>query len=68
MLRSQRAVDISIAIMRTFVRLREILATNEELARRVARHDRRIEELFKHVKALLKPPDRPKKQPIGFDP
>ena len=39
-LRSKRAVEVNIAIMRTFVRLRQILATNEKLARKVARHDR----------------------------
>lgn len=67
-LRSKRAVEVNIAIMRTFVRLRRILATNEELARKVAQHDREIEALFKHVKALLQPPDPPKKPPIGFVP
>ena len=66
-LRSKRAVEVNIAIMRTFVRLRQVLATNEDLARRVARHDRQIELLFKHVKALLKPPDPTKKRPIGFE-
>ena len=66
-LRSQRAVQVSVAIVRTFVRLRQILAANEGLARRVARHDQQIAELFRHVKALLKPPDPCKKQPIGFD-
>ncbi|MCP4657063.1 MAG: ORF6N domain-containing protein [bacterium] len=67
-LRSKRAVEVNIAIMRTFVRLRQILATNEELARKVAQHDRKIEVLFEHVKALLAPPDPPKRHPIGFVP
>lgn len=67
-LRSRRAVEVSIAIMRTFVLLRQILATNEELARQVALHDQKIEVLFTHVKALLAPPDPPKKPPIGFVP
>jgi hypothetical protein len=65
-LRSKRAVAINVAIMRTFVRLREILATHEELARKVAQHDRQITALFEHVKALLEPPPPPKKPPIGF--
>ncbi len=43
------------------------LATHEELARKVAQHDREIGVLFKHVKALLEPPDSPK-NPIGFGP
>ena len=54
------------AIMRTFVRLREILATHEELARKVAQHDRQIAGLFEHVKSLLELPPAPKKPPIGF--
>jgi ORF6N domain len=65
-LRSKRAVEINVSIMRAFVRLREILATHEELARKVAQHDRQITALFEHVKALLEPPPPPKKPPIGF--
>jgi hypothetical protein len=38
--------------MRAFVRLREILTTHEELARKVAQHDRQITALFEHVKTL----------------
>jgi hypothetical protein len=38
-LRSERAVAVNVAIMRTFVRLRQMLATNEDLARKVAQHD-----------------------------
>jgi ORF6N domain len=38
-LRSRRAVEVNISIMRAFVRLRELLATNEDLARKVAQHD-----------------------------
>jgi hypothetical protein len=64
-LRSKRAVEINVALMRAFVRLREILATHEELARKVAQHDRQITTLFEHVKTLLEPPP-PKKRPIGF--
>ena len=60
-LRSKRAVEINVAIMRAFVRLREILATHEELARKVAQHDRQIAVLFEHVKNLLEPPPAPKK-------
>ena len=67
-LRSDRAADINVAIMRTFVRLRQVLATNEDLARKVGRHDRQIGVLFEHVKALLEPPDPPKRHPIGFVP
>jgi hypothetical protein len=65
-LRSKRAVEVNMDIMRAFVRLREALATNEELARKVAQHDRQIAVLFEHVKHLLEPPPAPKKPPIGF--
>jgi hypothetical protein len=52
-LRSERAVQVNVAIMRTFVKLREMLATNEELARKVAQHDRQIAVLFDHVQKML---------------
>ena len=43
-LRSKRAEEVN-AIIRAFVRLRQVLATQEELARKVAQHDRQIEAL-----------------------
>ncbi len=66
-LRSKRAVQVNVAIMRTFVRLRQILAADEDLARKVAQHDQEIAALFRHVEALLEPPEPPRKPPIGFD-
>ncbi len=45
-LRSLRAVAVNIAIMRTFVRIRQTLETNEEPARKVAGHDQKIDFLF----------------------
>jgi len=65
-LKSKRAVEVNITIVRTFVRLRRMLASNEDLARKVAQHDRQIAVLFEHVKHLLEPPPAPKKSPIGF--
>ena len=65
-LRSKRAVEVNITIVRTFVRLRRILATHEDLARKVAQHDRHIAVLFDQVKHLLEPPPAPKKPPIGL--
>jgi hypothetical protein len=65
-LRSKRAVEVNITIVRTFVRLRRLLATHEDLARTVAQHDRQIAVLFDQVKHLLEPPPAPKKPPIGF--
>ncbi len=66
-LRSKRAVQVNISIMRTFVRIRHVLATNEELARKVAQHDRQIALLFEHLQKMLAPPPV-KKKPIGFSP
>ena len=65
-LRSKRAIEVNISIMRAFVHLREVLATNEELARKVTQHDHEIGILFEHIKGLLEPPELPKKPPIGF--
>ena len=73
-LRSKRAAQVNIAIMRAFVRLREILSTHKELAqklleleRRLATHDVHIHSLFEVIRQLAAPPDPPKPQ-IGFDP
>jgi ORF6N domain len=65
-LRSKRAVKINIAIMRTFVKLREILATHKDLARKVEEHDRQIAVLFSSLQKLLAPPESSKKHPIGY--
>jgi hypothetical protein len=64
-LRSKRAVQVNVAIVRTFVKLREMLATNEELARKVAQHDRQIAVLFDQVQKMLAPVPT-KKNPIGY--
>lgn len=59
-LKSGRAVEVNIAIMRTFVRLRAILASNGELARRLAelelkhdKHDRQIRAVFDAIRQLM---------------
>lgn len=64
-LRGKRAVEVNVSIMRAFVRLRDLLATNEDLARRVSQHDRQIAVLFEHVQNMLAPVPL-KKNPIGF--
>ncbi len=64
-LRSKRAVQVNIAIMRTFVRLRQMLATNDESARKVAQHDEEIGILFEHIQRLLAEPEQAN-EPIGF--
>jgi hypothetical protein len=68
-LRSKRAVAVNIAIMRTFVKLREILATNSALRRKIEAIERKYDEQFKLVFKVLSEmimvEEKPKK-PIGI--
>ena len=71
-LNSLRAVQVNIEIMRAFVRLREVTATNRELAqklaeleRRIASHDGEIQTIFEAIHQLVTPPEPPRKE-IGF--
>jgi hypothetical protein len=52
-LRSKRAIEVNIAIMRTFVKLREILANNELLRRKIESLERKYDEQFQHVFNVL---------------
>ena len=63
-LHSDRAVKVNISIIRTFVKLRRILASNEDLARKIAQHDEEVGILFQHVEAMLAAPE-PTKKSIG---
>ena len=67
-LRSEQATRISLAVVRTFVQLRRTLASNAEVARKVAQHDAQIAILIDHVQILLEPPAPVpvKKVKIGF--
>ena len=72
-LRSDRAVQVNIAIMRAFVQLRQALAGHEELARkldelekRIENHDTAIQSLFEAIRQLMAPPQPPPKPEIGF--
>lgn len=65
-LRSKRAAEVNVAIMRTFVRLRQILASNKDLARKIDEHDRKIGILFDTVQKLLSPPVPERKRSIGY--
>jgi hypothetical protein len=72
-LNSERAIEVNIAIMRVFVRLREIMATHKELAFKLAEHedrleghDEQIQNIFEAIRQLMRPPDRPRKK-IGFE-
>lgn len=71
-LRSERAVQVNVAIMRAFVSLRRLLGTNEALARKFAElerklegHDAAIKTLFDAIRELMQPPVKPKRE-IGF--
>jgi len=68
-LRSSRAVQVNVAIMRTFVRLREMLTTHEELRRKIdameKRYDARFRTVFETIRQMLETPI-PAKKPIGF--
>ena len=68
-LRSPRAVQVNIEIMRAFVRLRQMMASNAELARRLdeleKKHDAKFRIVFEAIRQLVTPP-RPKTGRIGF--
>jgi hypothetical protein len=72
-LRSPTAVRVSIEIVRAFVRLRQLLASHEDLRhkfealeRKLSEHDRRFTIVFDAIRQLMEPPDDPPKPPIGF--
>lgn len=64
-LKSDQAVKVSIAIVDTFIHMRQLLGMNKELAQKVAEHDHHIANLYAHVERLLKLPEPDKKQ-IGY--
>ena len=64
-LRSKRAIQVNISIMKTFVRMREVLATHKDLARKVEKHDKEIAVLYDYLDRLLTPPQSPKRK-IGY--
>ncbi|HET7212834.1 MAG TPA: ORF6N domain-containing protein [Terriglobia bacterium] len=70
-LRSKQAVEVNIAIMRAFVKLREMLASNQELARRLQQmeknYDAKFKIVFDLIRELMKPPDKTRRA-IGFGP
>ncbi len=72
-LKSERAVKVNIAIMRAFVKLRETLETNRELAqqfaeleKRVGKHDERIDAILEAIRQLMAPPPKKPRREIGF--
>ena len=69
-LSSPRAVAVSIQVVRTFVRLREILATHKDLARKLAeleeKYDEQFAVVFEAIRQLMTPVEPEKKGKIGF--
>jgi len=71
-LRSKRAVQVNIEIMRAFVRMRSLVAQSKDLSHKLAElesrigtHDKAIRSLFDAIRQLMKPPKKEKK-PVGF--
>jgi hypothetical protein len=69
-LRSPRAVQVNIEIMRAFVRLRQLLQTNADLARRLdaleKRYDAQFKVVFDAIRELMDPPTQKSTRRIGF--
>ena len=72
-LNSDRAIEVNVQIMRTFVKLREMLSSNKELAHkltllenRIEKHDGEIKAIFNAIRQLMVPPETKSKKPIGF--
>ena len=68
-LKSQRAVQVNIQIMRTFVRLRQMLISNEKLIERLdeleEEYDAKFKIVFNAIRQLMNPPAL-KRKPIGY--
>ena len=69
-LRSQQAVDVNIEIMRTFVKLRQLLSSNEVLAKKLAaletKYDDQFRIVFDAIRELMNPVDKSQRRKIGF--
>jgi hypothetical protein len=69
-LKSERAVRVNVEIMRAFVKLRRLLASNDELARKLEelemKYDEQFRVVFEAIRQLMTPPDPPRKR-IGFE-
>lgn len=69
-LKSRQAALVNVEIMRAFVRLRQILATHEELARKLEalekKYDSQFKVVFDAIRELMSPPIPPKQRRIGF--
>jgi phage regulator Rha-like protein len=68
-LNSRRAIQVNIQIMRTFTKIREMIATHKELKQKIEemekKYDYQFKVVFDAIKQLVEPPQRPRKR-IGF--
>ena len=71
-LKSKRAIQANIAIMRVFVKLKAIISTHKDLVyklsqleRKIEGHDEEIKAIFKAIRQLMASPEKPKRR-IGF--
>jgi len=66
----KRAIEVNIAIVRAFVRLREMLSTHKDLARKIEtlerKYDGQFQVVFEAIRELMEPPTQKKKPRIGF--
>ena len=72
-LRSKRAIQVNIKIMRAFVQLRKIIGSHEKLEEKLRKiehhiedHDEKIETIFRVIQELIGPDEKPKKKRIGY--
>jgi len=71
-LNSQKAIEMSLFVVRAFIRLREIISTHKELAQKLKElelkidsHDQHIQAIFEFINQLITPPEKPKRK-MGF--
>lgn len=74
-LNTPRAIEVSVLVVRTFVKLREILSTHtdlnhklKELENKILSHDKTLQSLVISIRRLMNPPLTSNKRPIGFHP
>ncbi|MDP3661493.1 MAG: ORF6N domain-containing protein [bacterium] len=69
-LNSKRAIQVNIQIIRTFTKLRELIATNKELREKIekleSKYNQQFRVVFEAIKQLLAPPEKPARK-IGFN-
>jgi len=70
-LNSKKAIEVNIAIMRTFVKLRQMMASHADLARKIKEMEKKYDEqfqiVFEAIQQLIEPPEEEKKGRIGFN-